>query len=98
MIRGHRVIEVRARGVSKEVYARQAVVGTVGPSHRVLAAGDDHTDLDLYEGAPAGSACIHVGAPLGGRRLAGRRLYGVPSPAAFRALLGQIADAVEDRV
>jgi trehalose 6-phosphate synthase/phosphatase len=98
VIRGHRVIEVRARGVSKEVYARQAVVGTVGPSHRVLAAGDDHTDLDLYEGAPAGSACIHVGAPLTGRWLARRRLYGVASPAAFRALLGQLADAVENRV
>ena len=60
---GHRVIEVRARGVNKGAYVRGLFPGGKEGSHFVLAAGDDRTDMDLYSALPAGSIGVHVGRP-----------------------------------
>ena len=83
---GHRVIEVRARGVNKGTYVRRLFPAGKGREQTVyLAAGDDVTDIDLYRALPAGSIAIHVG---GTRRRARRtpleHEYVVDSPAALR--------------
>lgn len=96
VVRGHRVIEVRARGVSKGEYARRVLPGPRASSHAVLAAGDDRTDLDLYGGLPAGSAYIHVGPPLPEARTLRRHpMFSLVDPSALRAFLGEVAAAIE---
>ena len=88
VIHGHRVIEVRARGVNKGTYVHSLFPSGKAAGQAVLAAGDDLTDLDLYRALPAGSIAIHVG-PARPQALgsAVRDAYVVSSPATLRALL-----------
>ena len=54
VLHGHRVIEVRARGVDKGTYVRRLFPSGKVAGHLVLAAGDDVTDIDLYRELPPG--------------------------------------------
>jgi trehalose 6-phosphate synthase/phosphatase len=94
VIHGHRVIEVRARGVDKGTYVHHLFPSGRAPGQAVLAAGDDVTDLDLYRALPAGSVAIHVG--LARPQALGsvlRDAYVVSSPRALRAVLRSLIDA-----
>jgi len=90
---GHRVIEVRARGVNKGAYVRSLFPDGKDGSHFVLAAGDDRTDMDLYMALPPGSIGVHVGRPLRRARDVSRRdQFLADSPRAVRDLLRAIVD------
>ena len=58
---GHRVIEVRARGVNKGVYVSRLFPHGRPASHFVLAVGDDRTDQEMYAALPSGAFSVHVG-------------------------------------
>ncbi len=88
LLHGHRVIEVRARGVDKGTYVQRLFPSRNAAGHLVLAAGDDVTDIDLYRELPSGSIAIHVGrARPQARGPALRDGYVVSSPKALRAVL-----------
>jgi trehalose 6-phosphate synthase/phosphatase len=90
---GHRVIEVRARGVNKGAYVRGLFPQGREGSHFVLAAGDDRTDLDLYTALPAGSIGVHVGRPQRrARDVSPRDQFAVDSPRAVRSLLRSLIE------
>ncbi len=59
---GHRVIEIRARGVNKGAYFESIAADIDPASNLVVAAGDDLTDSDLFRVLPRGSVAIHVGS------------------------------------
>jgi trehalose 6-phosphate synthase/phosphatase len=91
---GQRIVEVRARGVSKGGYVHDCLPTGRRASHAVLAAGDDRTDLDLYAALPRGSVAIHVGKPLADVREVVRPVpYGVDSPQALRGFLRELLEA-----
>ncbi len=93
---GHRVVEVRASGVNKGAYVRELFRPGKAPSHFVLAAGDDRTDLDLYMALPPGSIGVHVGRPqLRARDVSPRDQYVVESPGALRSFLLELARSLE---
>jgi trehalose 6-phosphate synthase/phosphatase len=95
VIHGHRVVEVRARGVSKGTYVQRLFPTGRASGNLVLAAGDDVTDLDLYRALPPASVVVHVGSSRPEVRVAGLRYaYRVDTPAALRALLRDVVDAV----
>jgi trehalose 6-phosphate synthase/phosphatase len=79
---GHKVVEVRPRGIHKGV----ALQGLVEPGDIVLAIGDDRTDEDLFAAAPSGSLTIRVGPGPSAAR------FRLPDVAAVRALLRALAD------
>jgi trehalose 6-phosphate synthase/phosphatase len=88
VLTGHRVIEVRARGVNKGTYFDSISPELDPATDLVLAAGDDLTDADLFRVLPPSSVAIYVGS---GRPLAAnpalRDRYIVESPAALRKAL-----------
>ena len=93
VLHGHRVIEVRARGVDKGTYVHRLFPTGKAPGHVVLAAGDDVTDLDLYRALPSGSIAIHVGrARPQARESSLRDGYVVDSPLALRTVLRSLID------
>jgi trehalose 6-phosphate synthase/phosphatase len=92
---GHRVIEVRARGVSKGAYVRGIFPNGKEESRFVLAAGDDRTDSDLFDALPAGSVGIHVGRIRGRpREVPLRDQYALDTPRAVRELFRELIAAV----
>jgi len=94
VLHGHRVVEVRARGVDKGTYVHSLFPSGKARTHVVIAAGDDVTDLDLYRALPTGSIAIHVGrARPQARGTALRDAYAVESPKALRGLLRSLIDA-----
>jgi trehalose 6-phosphate synthase/phosphatase len=80
---GHAVIEVRARGVNKGAYAGEQLRG-LRPGEFVFCAGDDRTDIDMYELMPADAFVANIGRPAQG---AG---HVVSSPAELRQLLADL--------
>ena len=97
MLQGHRVVEVRARGVDKGLYVRSLFPdGKKPPRTFVIGLGDDRTDHDLLDALPSGSIAGHVGgllpsaSPDGGPRDHIR----LESPADVRAFLRDLAAAV----
>ena len=92
---GHRVVEVRARGVNKGAYVTELFPNGRPNSHFVLAAGDDRTDLDLYRALPPGSVGVHVGRrSTRVRDVPLRDQFAVDSPRSVRDLLRDIVVAV----
>jgi trehalose 6-phosphate synthase/phosphatase len=88
LLHGHRVVEVRARGVDKGAYVRRLFPAGKVPGQLVLAAGDDVTDVDLFRELPSGSIAIHVGrARPQVRGPALRDAYVVAAPKELRAVL-----------
>jgi trehalose 6-phosphate synthase/phosphatase len=84
VLEGHRVVEIRLRGISKAVVAHRdhATPGIT------VAIGDDRTDEDLFRALPKGSLTIAVGQALNGAQ------YVVPGHRAVRRLLrGLVSDA-----
>ncbi len=95
---GHRVIEVRARGVNKGAYVRELFPNGKRKSHFVLAAGDDRTDLDLYNALPGGSIGVHVGRQrVRARDVPPRDQFAVDSPRVVRDLLRELVIALSER-
>jgi trehalose 6-phosphate synthase/phosphatase len=93
--RGHRVIEVRARGVSKGAYVRALFPEGRLRRHFVLSAGDDETDVDVVAAVPPGSIAIHVGRALATpRETSARDQLVVASPQDLRALLRGVLSVV----
>jgi trehalose 6-phosphate synthase/phosphatase len=90
LLHGHRVLEIRAAGVSKGGYVEQVVRG-LSPDTFVLCVGDDRTDSDMYRVLPPGACSIHVGSGTYETR------YRIESPAQVRAFLrelhGQVSHA-----
>ncbi len=60
VLEGHKVIEVRLRGVSKALVG-QRVCADASPRTTVVAIGDDWTDEDLFRALPASTITIAVG-------------------------------------
>ncbi|MBL8733864.1 MAG: bifunctional alpha,alpha-trehalose-phosphate synthase (UDP-forming)/trehalose-phosphatase [Planctomycetes bacterium] len=88
---GHAVLEVRARGIDKGRYLAAALAATAAPAGAfVLVAGDDRTDEDMYQAAPADAVRLHVGGPLAGTQA-------LPTPADLRRLLAACADQITPR-
>jgi trehalose 6-phosphate synthase/phosphatase len=94
---GHRVIEVRARGVNKGAYVRELFPQGKPGSHFVLAAGDDRTDLDLYSAMPVGSIGLLVGhLQQRARDLTSRDRYVVDSPRGVRTMLRSLVERADE--
>jgi trehalose 6-phosphate synthase/phosphatase len=85
---GHRVVEVRARGVSKGGYVASLFPRGRDRQHAVLAIGDDLTDQEMYAALPPGAVSVHVGT----RRPVGpsRHQHLIPEPSAARRLLREV--------
>jgi trehalose 6-phosphate synthase/phosphatase len=95
VLTGHRVIEIRARGVNKGAYMRH-LESTAIPGWQILAAGDDLTDDDLFEALPDGSIAIHVGPPRPRSGAGtGHLSYTIDTPGALRNALNQLAAGLE---
>jgi trehalose 6-phosphate synthase/phosphatase len=93
---GHRVVEVRARGVDKGVYVRSIFPDGEAPGRFVIGLGDDRTDHDLLEALPRGAVAGHVGGLVPSPRAAAgpREHVHVVGPGEVRALLRELAAAV----
>jgi trehalose 6-phosphate synthase/phosphatase len=96
VLRGHRVIEVRARGVDKGMYVRSVFPDGKEPWRFVIGLGDDRTDHDLLDALPSGSVAGHVGGLVPSTRSNGgpRDHIHIVGPGEVRALLRELAEAV----
>ena len=86
MVMGHKVVEVRARGIHKGMVVPSLAKAGEG-NRAILAVGDDRSDEELFAALPPGSFAIHVGS---GESRAGHRL---PDPAAVRDFLSRLLEA-----
>lgn len=86
ILHGHRVLEIRAEGVSKGGYVERVVRGLSRDTF-VLCAGDDRTDEDMYRALPTTACTVHVGSGAYETR------FRVDSPAAMRRFLRELLDA-----
>jgi trehalose 6-phosphate synthase/phosphatase len=98
ILQGHRVIEVRARGVDKGVYVRSVFPDRKESTQFVIGIGDDRTDHDLLDALPPGSVAGHVGGLLPSTRSNGgpRDHVHLLGPGEVRALLREMADSVAE--
>ena len=96
ILQGHRVIEVRARGVDKGVYVRSVFPDGKESTQFVIGIGDDRTDHDLLDALPPGSVAGHVGGLLPSTRSNGgpRDHVHILGPGEVRELLREMAAAV----
>jgi trehalose 6-phosphate synthase/phosphatase len=84
VLEGKKVIEVRLRGVSKALVARRILEHGDTGTGALLAAGDDHTDEELFEALPASAMTVAVGKfPL-------RAKHRVQDTAEIRSLLASL--------
>ena len=88
IVPGRRLIEVRAKGVDKGAYVRNAIAAAPQGTF-LLAAGDDRTDIDMYKALPPEAFTIHAGS---GFMVGGFRFL-AQSPARVRALLRRLIEA-----
>ncbi len=96
VLTGHRVIEIRARGVNKGAYLRE-LESAAAPGWAILAAGDDLTDDDLFDALPDGSVGLHVGPPRPRGGSGSRHIrFTVESPEALRRALRELAGDLGD--
>ncbi len=77
---GKKVVEVRPYGIDKG-RAYKVIEQRLGPFDFVLAAGDDHTDEDLFAALSAGAWAIRIGAGQS------RAAYRLGSPKELREFL-----------
>jgi trehalose 6-phosphate synthase/phosphatase len=96
VLQGHRVIEVRARGVDKGVYVRSVFPDGKESTRFVMGIGDDRTDHDLLDALPSGSTAGHVGGLLPSMRTDGgpRDHVHILGPGEVRELLREMAEAL----
>jgi trehalose 6-phosphate synthase/phosphatase len=98
VLQGHRVVEVRARGVDKGLYVRTLFPDGRKPQRTfVIGLGDDRTDHDLLDALPPGSVAGHVGGllPSASRDGGPREHIRIDSPAAVREFLRELAAGYE---
>ena len=86
LLEGHKVLEVRMRGVDKSAAVHTALSHSPEDT-AVLAAGDDRTDEDLFAALPKGAVSVKVGP---GPTAAQLR---VETPSELQALLRRLAEA-----
>ena len=98
ILQGHRVFEVRARGVDKGVYVRDVFPDGKASTRFVIGLGDDRTDHDLLDALPSGSVAGHVGGLLPSTRSSegSREHIHVVGPGVVRALLRSLVSAVTE--
>jgi trehalose 6-phosphate synthase/phosphatase len=84
LLDGSRVLEVRARGISKAGVARRLLASGLDPA-RLVAIGDDTTDEEMFAALPPPAVTIRVG------RGPTRARHRLPDPASVRTLLAAIA-------
>ncbi len=89
VLRGHMVVEVRDAGVNKGLVALE--LAAANPRARLVIAGDDLTDEDMFRAAPADAVTIRVGT---GRTAARRRLLG---PDQVRRFLVELEERLIER-
>jgi trehalose 6-phosphate synthase/phosphatase len=95
---GHRVVEVRARGVDKGLYVRSLFPDSKKPPRSfVIGLGDDRTDHDLLDALPARSVAGHVGGLLPSATTEGgpREHIRIVGPGEVRAFLRDLAASVD---
>lgn len=90
---GHRVVEVRARGVNKGVYVARLFPHGRPARHFVLAVGDDRTDQEMYAALPPGAFSVHV-SRTGVSEGLQRDQFLLESPGEARAFLRELAAAI----
>jgi trehalose 6-phosphate synthase/phosphatase len=92
---GHRVIEVRARGVDKGLYVRRVFPSGKSSTRFVIGLGDDRTDHDLLDSLPPGSIAGHVGGLLPSARSADgpREHVHIVGPGEVRSFLRALVSA-----
>jgi trehalose 6-phosphate synthase/phosphatase len=92
---GHRVIEVRSRGVDKGLYVRSVFSSGKSSTRFVIGLGDDRTDHDLLDALPPGSIAGHVGGLLPSARSADgpREHIHIVGPGEVRAFLRDLVTA-----
>ena len=78
VLEGHKVVEIRLRGISKAVVGHSGAVTT---PEVIVAFGDDRTDEDLFRSLPRGSVTVSVGQTIAGAR------FMVPSYRGVRRIL-----------
>lgn len=81
VLEGHKVVEVRLRGISKGVVGQSSDRSAPGS---IVAFGDDRTDEDLFRSLPKRSVTVSVGQALAGAR------FMVPSYRTVRRILRQM--------
>jgi trehalose 6-phosphate synthase/phosphatase len=85
LLDGHKVLEVRVRGVHKGTIIQQ-VLADVPSGSLLFAAGDDRTDEDLFAALPGDAISVRVGP---GSTRAGLRLA---DPFELRRMLQALFD------
>jgi trehalose 6-phosphate synthase/phosphatase len=93
---GHRVVEVRSRGVNKGLYVSRLFAEGRSSRHFVLAVGDDRTDQEMYAALPPGAFSVHVGSSVEPEALQ-RDQFLLESPGEARAFLRELAEAIAAR-
>jgi trehalose 6-phosphate synthase/phosphatase len=88
VIHGAKVVEVRHQGIDKGA-ALTHLIRERGPFDFVLLAGDDRTDEDMFQMAPAGAWSVKVG------RGASRARFRLLRPSGVRQMLGDLASIRE---
>jgi trehalose 6-phosphate synthase/phosphatase len=87
ILEGHKVVEVRVRGVHKGVVAAR-VIAAAPPGSVVFAAGDDRTDEDLFDALPESAVTVRVGPG------SSRAKWRVSTPFELRRILRGMIDPV----
>jgi len=82
---GHKVVEVRPRGIDKGRVVRHVLAGQVPPP-LIVAIGDDQTDEDMFTALPTSGGSVRVGS---GPSRASHRLADWREA---RSLLGALVD------
>jgi len=88
VIHGAKVVEVRHQGIDKGA-ALTHLLRERGPFDFVLLAGDDRTDEDMFQMAPAGAWSVKVG------RGASRARFRLLRPSGVRQMLGDLVSIRE---
>jgi trehalose 6-phosphate synthase/phosphatase len=88
VLRGHKVLEMRASGVNKGAYLRANIEGETDETF-ILCIGDDRTDFDMYAALPPHGISLHVGGEGHGMN------HRLESPREVRALLESIYTALK---
>lgn len=83
---GHKVVEIRAQGISKGIFAQQLLASLGEQPDFILCIGDDETDEHMFEVLPDTAWTCRVGSSYT------RAKYMIDSPQGVKALLRQLIE------